>query len=76
MKINKASYLDDGITVSGVLVKRFLHKPVFYPSDPSCGWHSQVITEENWNKIVVWVGEPRIGKVSCHGGKREEEKEK
>ena len=30
MKVNKATYTDDDVTIPGVLVKRFLRKPVFY----------------------------------------------
>ena len=70
MKISKASYVDDGVTISGVLVKRFLRKPVFYAADPSCGWDSQVITKAEQGKVVVWHGRARAGKFSVRGGKK------
>lgn len=62
MKICKASYMDDGVAIPGVLVKRFLRKPVFYAADPSCGWNSQVITKAEQGKIVEWIGRPGTGK--------------
>ena len=68
MKICKASYMDDGVTIPGVLVKRFLRRPVFYAADPSCGWDSQVIYKSKENKVVVWRGRVHVGKFSIHGG--------
>lgn len=65
MKVSKASYMDDGVTVPGILVKRFLRKPVFYAADPSCGWNSQAITKAEQGKVVNWIGEPRPGKSRC-----------
>ena len=60
MKIIQASYKDDGVIVPGILVKRFLRKPVFYAADPNCGWHSQVITKQN--KGVIMLGGCGSGK--------------
>ncbi|MBQ8245812.1 MAG: hypothetical protein IJZ42_01650 [Lachnospiraceae bacterium] len=68
MKICKASYMDDGVTIPGVLVERFLRKPVFYAADPSCGWNSQVITKTEQSKVVKWIGKPGVGtsRVFCN----------
>ena len=71
MRVSKALYLDDGVSVSGVLVKRFLHRPVFFSLESNCGWHSQIITKSQKDRIVLLVGEPRIGKVRCYSGKEE-----
>ena len=70
MKIRKASYMDDDITIPGVLVERFLHKPVFYAASPNCGWDRQVITKSEKSKVIVWNGKSRAGKFYVHGGKK------
>lgn len=72
MKVSKASYLDDAVSVSGVLIERFLRRPVFYAFDESCGWKSQVITKAQKDKVVLLVGEPHTGKVCCDDGKEKE----
>lgn len=76
MKVSKAMFLDDGVSVPGVLIERFLCKPVFYPFDASCGWHSQIITKSKENKVILLFGESHIGKVSYYGKKKKEEGEK
>lgn len=53
MKACKASYDDDGVLISGILVKRFFRKPVFYAVDPNCGWDSQVINKSEECKIII-----------------------
>lgn len=68
MKISKATYMDDGLVIWGVLVERFLRKPVFYASDPRCGWNRQVITKAEEGKIDIWYGRSRVGKFRVHGG--------
>ena len=68
MKINKASYLDDDSVIWGVLVERFLRKPVFYAADPRCGWDHQVITKAEEGKIDIWHGFARVGKFRVRGG--------
>lgn len=72
MKVSKASYLDDGVSVPDVLIERFLRRPVFYAFNENCGWHSQVITKSQKDKIVLLIGEPHVGKVRCYGGKEGE----
>ena len=54
MKVCKASYVDDGVLISGIFVKRFFRKPVFYAVDPYCGWDSQVINNKSEEcKIII-----------------------
>ena len=65
MKVNKATYTDDGVTIPGVLIKRFLCKPVFYAADPRCGWDSQIITKAEQSKVIVLLGGCGSGKVRC-----------
>ena len=43
MKVKRAYLNDDGANIPGLLIKRFLRKPVFYPFNESCGFTSQVI---------------------------------
>ena len=76
MRVNKASYLDDGINIPGVLIERFLRKPIFYSSDLRCGWDSQKITKKENDKVVVWIGTSHAGKFYVHGGKKKKEREK
>ena len=61
MKVSKAgyiaTYMDDGLPVSGVLVRRFLRRPVFYASDPNCGWNSQTIYKGDEIDVIVYDGE-------------------
>lgn len=73
MKISQAIYIDDGAVIPGVLVKRFLRKPVFYTDDPSCGWDSQVITKAEKSKVVIYnyMGSmPLINKIDRNAGYR------
>ena len=63
MKIFKATYMDDGIYVPGVLIERPLHKPVFYAADSNCGWDAQVITKAEESNVMVWGGRKRARKV-------------
>lgn len=62
--------MDDGITIHGIPVKRFLRKPVFYAADPSCGWDHQVVTKSEESKVIVWCGKAHTGKFSIRGGKK------
>ena len=65
MKVFKANYLDDSVSVSGVLIKRFLRRPVFYAFDEGCGWHYQVITKQNKAAVVIMLGGCGSGKARC-----------
>ena len=62
MKITRASYIDDGVAVPGILVKRLFRRPVFYSADSRCGWDSQKITKEEEKNLVVSVSEPGAGR--------------
>ncbi len=63
MKTYKAFYMDDGVSVPGVLVKRFLRKPVFLASDTRCGWQKQIITKKETKNVVRLIGAPGSGKI-------------
>lgn len=52
MKITQASYMDDDVIVPGILVKRFLRKPIFYACNLSCGWNSQVIDKDEQRNVI------------------------
>lgn len=45
MKTTRAYYNDKGVMVPGILMERFLRKPIFYAVDPTCGWESHVISK-------------------------------
>ena len=68
MKVIKASYIDDGAIIRGVLVKRFAWKPVFYASDVTCGWDSQVITKAEEPNLIIWPVGAHESKVLVLGG--------
>ena len=55
MTVHQVYYLDDGKKISGVLICRFLRRPVFYPSRPvTCGFHRQVVSRKDMKlKISV-----------------------
>lgn len=67
MKVSKATYMDDGVTIPGILIKRFLRKPVFYAADPDCGWASQVITKTEKSKVIILLGGCGSGKARRSG---------
>lgn len=66
MKVEKACYLDDGISVQGVLVKRLFRKPVFISADPRCGWNKQIIEKSEEGKVVVLCSRAHQGTVRCY----------
>ena len=67
MKVSKARYMDDNVSIQGVLIKRFLRKPVFYVSDPCCVWSHQVITKAKQDNVVIMLGECGSGKARRSG---------
>ena len=46
MKTTIMYYNDDGTMVPGILIERFLHKPVFVSMKPECGWIRQTISKD------------------------------
>lgn len=72
MKIQKATYDDDSVKVPGVLVERFLRKPIFYAVDNQCGWNLQIIEKTDWHKVEIVpflptvVGGEGSGRVRLH----------
>lgn len=67
MKIIRASYVDDGTLIPGVLTERRFRRPVFYSADAGCGWDSQVIYKEYEGKVIIWAGTPQPGKTYYYG---------
>lgn len=55
MKTKKAFYNDNGSLVSGILIERFFHKPVFYALEEECGWSSQVISKRNKEMLITTI---------------------
>ena len=71
MRITKASYIDDGVVINGVLIKRFLRKPIFCASDVTCGWDRQVITKAEEQNLIIWPCRAHEGKVCVFGGAKD-----
>lgn len=44
MNVTRVYLNDDGILISGHLIERASHRPVFYPFDARCGFSCQYIT--------------------------------
>lgn len=47
MKVKRVDLKDDGTLIPGLLIKRILRKPVFYPLNENCGFTSQVIHDKS-----------------------------
>lgn len=62
MKTTMMRYNDDGALVPGLLIERFLRKPVFVSIDPGCGWERQTITKSNYNNLRPFAG-PFLGEL-------------
>lgn len=56
MKVKRAGYMDDGVVIPGVIIKRLFRKPVFFSADGRCGWDSQVIYKDNEKNVVEFYG--------------------
>ena len=58
MKVYKAGYiasfLPDGLPLPGVLVKRFLRRPVFYAADTNCSLAPIVIDKLSEPNVIVY----------------------
>lgn len=50
MRVFRVYYLDDGKKIQGLLIRRFMRIPVFYPSSTACGFSSQKIRVRDINK--------------------------
>ena len=55
MKTTAMYYNDDGCYVPGVLICRFLHKPLFVSTDHACGWTRQTINKKNKQNLYINV---------------------
>lgn len=47
MKVSRVFYNDDDILVSGHLIRRLFHRPVFFPFERKCGFDYQYITKKD-----------------------------
>ena len=50
MRVFRVYYLDDGKKIQGLLIRRFMRTPVFYPSSNACGFSSQKIRVQDIDK--------------------------
>lgn len=66
MKVKRASYIDNGILIPGVLIERLFRRPVFYSADARCGWESQVIYKDNSKNVVLLYGSGSGRSVYCN----------
>lgn len=62
MKVKRAGYMDDGVVVPGVIIKRLFRRPVFFSADGRCGWDSQVIYKDNEKNVIEFSGGCGSGK--------------
>lgn len=46
MEVKRVYYNDDGILISGHLIRRRFRKPVFYPFDIRCGFDYEIIRDD------------------------------
>lgn len=50
-KYARVLYCDDGIEIPGLLVRRLFRRPMFFPFDVGCGFHSQTICKSDRSLI-------------------------
>lgn len=55
MKITRMCYNDDGALIPGILIQCAFRKPVFYAVEPSCGWNSQIITNDEKKNLYPYA---------------------
>lgn len=50
-KYTRAVYNDDGVEILGLLIRRWLRRPLFVPFDTGCGFHSQTIYKADRGRL-------------------------